>query len=78
MRRNSIAIVRLSLGEPYITDAGSVGNDPELEIAKLTRLLCGLVLWVSICVFVRLAISLTVLRTSSDAGRLTQIGGAEG
>ena len=45
----------------------SVGNDLKLEVAALARLLCGLVLYASIYMLLRLAISLAVLRSSSDA-----------
>ena len=50
-----------------------LGNDPKLEVPNLTRLLCRLVLYASIYVLVRLATSLTVLRTSSDAERDLEI-----
>ena len=51
----------------------SVGNDLKLEVAALARLLCGLVLYASIYMLLRLAISLAVLRSSSDAERDLEI-----
>jgi len=51
----------------------SVGNDPELEVAKLARLLSRLVLYASIYLALRLAISVAVLHTSSDAERDLEI-----
>ncbi len=51
----------------------SVGNDPKLAVGSLARLLSRLVLYASIFVLVRLAISLAVLRTSSDAERDLEI-----
>ncbi len=54
---------------PGITSTVSVGNDLKLEVAALARLLCGLVLYASIYMLLRLAISLAVLRSSSDAER---------
>ena len=51
----------------------SVGNDLKLEVAVLARLLCGLVLYASIYMLLRLAISLAVLRSSSDAERDLEI-----
>jgi hypothetical protein len=52
-----------------ITRTVSVGNDLKLEVAKLARLLSRLVLYASIYMLLRLAISLAVLHTSSDAER---------
>ena len=51
----------------------SVGNDLKLEVAALAQLLCGLVLYASIYMLLRLAISLGVLRSSSDAERDLEI-----
>ncbi len=51
----------------------SVGNDLKLEVASLARLLSGLVLYASIYMLLRLAISLAVLRSSSDAERDLEI-----
>ena len=51
----------------------SVGNDLKLEVAALARLLSGLVLYASIYMLLRLAISLAVLRTSSNAERDLEI-----
>ncbi len=58
---------------PGITSMVSVGNDLKLEVAALARLLSRLVLYASIYMLLRLAISLTVLRTSSDAERDLEI-----
>ncbi len=55
---------------PCLTDDRSVGDDPELEVANHTR---RIVLYASIYMLVRLAISLTVLRTSSHAERDLEI-----
>jgi hypothetical protein len=56
-----------------ITSMVLVGNDLRLEVAALARLFCGLVLYASIYVLLRLAISLAVLRSSSDAERDLEI-----
>jgi len=56
-----------------ITSAVSVGNHLRLEVAALARLLSGLVLYASIYMLLRLAISLAVLHTSSDAERDLEI-----
>ena len=58
---------------PKLTRTVSVGNDPELEVAKLARLLSRLVLYASIYLALRLAISVAVLHTSSDAERDLEI-----
>ena len=50
-----------------------VGNDVKLEVARLARLISRLVLYASIYLLLRLAISLTVLRTSSDTSRDLEI-----
>ena len=50
-----------------ITSAVSVGNHLWLEVAALARLLSGLVLYASIYMLLRLAISLAVLHASTDA-----------
>jgi hypothetical protein len=52
-----------------ITDTNSVGNGLKLEVVKPAQLLSRLVLYASIYVLVRLAISLAVLRSTSDAER---------
>ena len=54
---------------PGFTGTSSVGNKPKLEVAELARLPSGLVLYASIYMLVRLAISLSILRSSSNAER---------
>ena len=51
----------------------SVGNHLRLEVAALVRLLSRLVLYASIYMLLRLAISLAVLRSSSDVVRDLEI-----
>jgi hypothetical protein len=62
-----------SEGVPKLTRTVSIGDDRKLEVAKLARLLSRLVLYASIYVLLRLAISLAVLHTSSDAERDLEI-----
>jgi len=59
--------------EHTITSAVSVGNHLRLEVAALVRLLSRLVLYASIYMLLRLAISLAVLRSSSDVVRDLEI-----
>jgi hypothetical protein len=47
----------------------SVGNDLKVEVAKLAWLLSHLVLYASIYMLLRLAISLAVMQSRSDAER---------
>ncbi len=72
VRRNSGVDARRAQ-RPGITSTASVGNDLKLEVAALARLLSGLVLYASIYMLLRLAISLAVLRSSSDAERDLEI-----
>ena len=58
---------------PNLTRTVSVGNDRKLEVAKPVRLRSRLVLYASIYMLLRLAISLTVLHASSDAQRDLEI-----
>jgi putative transposase len=54
---------------PNFTGTSSVGNQPQLEVARLGQITSGLVLFASLYMLVQLAISLSILRTSSDANR---------
>jgi hypothetical protein len=73
VRRNCVVKPLDERSGPDLTCIASVGNDLKLEVTKLARLLSRLVLYASIYMLLRLAVSLAVLRTTSDAERDLEI-----